>query len=260
MAQSTITFLDTAIDSMSISETVNEIETRILAGKFIQHSVVNVAKLANMNTDQELKQSVQECDIINIDGMGVVWGARFCGHYIPERVTGIDLFQRLIEMSVLNKFPIFLLGATEDIVKKTAEVIQESHPDLILGGYHHGYFWGDEDKVVDQINTSCAKLLFVAISSPKKEIFINKWKEKLEVNFVMGVGGSFDIVAGKVKRAPIFVQKAGLEWFYRLCQEPRRMWKRYLVTNLKFAYMILKEKLTTRSAPGSTANLKIKGD
>ncbi|GGI98696.1 hypothetical protein GCM10007978_40640 [Shewanella hanedai] len=96
------------------------------------------------------------------------------------------------------------------------------------------------------IRQSGAKLLFVAITSPKKENFINKWQDKLGVDFVMGVGGTFDVVAGKVKRAPLWMQKYGLEWLYRVIQEPGRMWKRYLVTNTKFAWLILKERFYSK--------------
>ena len=113
---------------------------------------------------------------------------------------------------------------------------------LQLAGFHHGYFWEDENAVVTRIRESGARLLFVAITSPKKENFINRWRDRLGVDFVMGVGGTFDVVAGKVKRAPVWMQKSGLEWFYRVIQEPGRMWRRYLTTNLAFMLMVLKAK------------------
>ena len=117
------------------------------------------------------------------------------------------------------------------------------YPNLKIAGYHHGYFWNDEEKIVQKIKNSRSQLLFVAITSPKKENFINKWKKDLNVNFVMGVGGTFDIVAGKIKRAPVWMQNNGLEWVYRIIQEPKRMWKRYLVTNTKYLLILIKEKL-----------------
>lgn len=237
-----IKFLGANLDVLSMQQTTLKIADSIRRNFFIQHSVVNVAKLVNMRVDNELKRSVQDCDIINIDGMGVVWGARFCGHNVPERVAGVDLFHNLLNMSATEGFPVFLLGATDDIVSKTASKVKEQNPDLIIAGYNHGYFWDNEEAVVEKIRQSGAKLLFVAITSPKKENFINKWQDKLGVNFVMGVGGTFDVVAGKVNRAPQWMQKYGLEWLYRVIQEPRRMWKRYLITNSKFAWLLLKEK------------------
>ncbi|EOD79087.1 N-acetylmannosaminyltransferase [Grimontia indica] len=225
-----------------MEETVIHIEKNLLEGNFLQHVVVNVAKIVNMRKDSSLADSVKACDVINIDGMGVVFGARFLGHNVTERVAGVDLFHELLKMSAEKDFPVFLLGATSETVKKTTETVQHLYPKLTIAGYNDGYFWDDEETVVRKIRESGAKLLFVAITSPKKENFINKWRDQLGVDFVMGVGGTFDVVAGKVNRAPIWMQKNGLEWLYRVIQEPRRMWKRYLVTNTTFAWLLLKEK------------------
>ncbi len=158
-------------------------------------------------------------------------------------MAGVDLFHSLLDMSSKKNFPIFLLGAEEDVVAKTADKVKQLHKGINVVGFHHGYFWDDEQAVVDKIKASGARLLFVAITSPKKENFINKWQDQLGVDFVMGVGGTFDVVAGKVKRAPLWMQKNGLEWFYRIVQEPRRMWKRYAVTNSLFAWLLIKEKI-----------------
>lgn len=238
-----IELLGCPMDVASMSKTVQVIDDSIARNHFTQHVVVNVAKIVNMQTDGQLDASVRECDIINIDGMGVVLGARFLGHDVPERVAGVDLFHELLLMSAGKGYSVFLLGAQDEVVTATARKVQELYPDLKLAGYHHGYFWDDEQAMVDKVRASGAQLLFVAITSPKKENFINKWREQLGVTFVMGVGGTFDVVAGKVKRAPLWMQKYGLEWLYRVIQEPRRMWKRYLVTNTKFAWMLLKAKL-----------------
>jgi N-acetylglucosaminyldiphosphoundecaprenol N-acetyl-beta-D-mannosaminyltransferase len=243
---SRIEFLGAPMDSLSMSESVAHIEGKLIKGDFLQHVVVNVAKLVHMQTDKVLADSVKACDMINIDGMGVVLGARFCGHEVTERVAGVDLFHELLAMSAKRDFPVFLLGAEEDVVAKTALKVKASNPNLKLAGYHHGYFWDDEEAVVQMIKDSGAKLLFVAITSPKKENFINKWQDKLGVDFVMGVGGTFDVVAGKVKRAPVWMQNYGLEWLYRIIQEPGRMWKRYLVTNSKFAWLLIKERFFTK--------------
>ncbi|URQ97578.1 WecB/TagA/CpsF family glycosyltransferase [Pseudoalteromonas sp. SCSIO 43095] len=240
-----IEFLKAPMDIATMQETVTFIESRIEQKQFLQHVVVNVAKIVNMQKDPVLAESVKACEVINIDGMGVVFGARFLGHDVPERVAGVDLFHELLAMSAKRDFPVFLLGATEEVVNKTAEVVKAQNPNLNIAGYHDGYFWQDEEAVVTKIRESGAKLLFVAITSPKKENFINKWQDKLGVDFVMGVGGTFDVVAGKVKRAPQWMQKAGFEWLYRVIQEPGRMWKRYLITNSKFAYLLIKNKFSS---------------
>jgi len=224
----------------SMEQTIQTICDRVEAGTFTQHVVINVAKLVNSQKDVELRASIDACDIVNVDGMGVVWGCKMLGYAVNERVAGVDLFLNLIGMSEEKGFPVFLLGAKDDVVKKTTEVLIAQHPKLNVAGYHHGYFWDNENEVVKKIKDSGAKLLFVAITSPKKENFINKWKDELGIDFVMGVGGTFDVVAGKVKRAPLWMQKDGLEWFYRVLQEPRRMWKRYFVTNSIFLWMLIR--------------------
>ena len=230
------------MDVATMDETVEIIRAAVAAERFTQHVVVNVAKLVNMRTDAQLRNSVETCDIINIDGMGVVIGARFLGHRVPERVAGVDLFHRLLSMSAVEGFPVFLLGATDDVVTATAKKVATLYPGLSIAGFHHGYFWENEAATVEMIRASGARLLFVAITSPKKENFINRWKDQLGVSFVMGVGGTFDVVAGKVSRAPLWMQTYGLEWLYRVIQEPRRMWRRYLTTNSKFLALLVVEK------------------
>ncbi|WP_281412014.1 WecB/TagA/CpsF family glycosyltransferase [Motiliproteus sediminis] len=224
-----------------MGETVEYIAHKIDEREFVQHVVVNVAKLVNMRKDSRLDESVRECDIVNIDGMGVVWGARLLGYEVPERVAGVDLFHKLVAMSAERGFPVFLLGAKPEVIEETTRRVERMYPNIKIAGFHHGYFWDDEKAVVDKIRESGARLLFVAITSPKKENFINQWKNQIGVDFVMGVGGTFDVVAGKVRRAPAWMQRSGLEWLYRVYQEPRRMWKRYLITNFLFLGLLVKE-------------------
>ena len=227
----------------SVAQTLQEIARRLDAGEFTQHVVVNVAKVVNMRGDAGLRDAVNGCDIINIDGMGVVWGARMLGIGVPERVAGVDLFFSLLSLASERGDSVFLLGAREDVVNEAVRRVQGDYPSLKISGWHHGYFWDDEKAVVKQIADSGATMLFVAITSPKKEQFIQRWRGQLRVKFVMGVGGTFDIVAGKTKRAPLWMQRSGMEWLFRVIQEPRRMWKRYLVTNARFAWMLLRARL-----------------
>jgi len=231
-----------------MTETINLIDERVATSQFTQHVVVNAAKIVNMRSDALLEESIRACHIINIDGMGVVWGARLLGHHVPERVAGVDFFLQLVSLAESKGYPIYLLGAEDDFLQQVAESLTKKHPLLKIAGFHHGYFWDDEEAVVSDIRRSGARLLFVAITSPRKENFINRWQTQLGVNFVMGVGGTFDVVAGKVKRAPQWMQKAGLEWLYRVIQEPRRMWKRYLTTNTLFVLILLRALVYGRTA------------
>lgn len=224
-----------------MKETVKIINDRIDQGTFTQHVVVNVAKIVNMQNDPILRDSVNSSDIINIDGMGLLWGAKLFSDKVTERVSGIDLFHELIKSSARLENGIFLLGATQEVLDKTSDELKKKFPTLKINGSNHGYFSEEqEEEVIHKINESGAKLLFVAMSSPKKENFINRWRKELNVDFVMGVGGTFDVVAGVTKRAPTWMQMYGLEWFYRVIQEPGRLWRRYLFTNSKFTLMMLR--------------------
>lgn len=236
-----IEFLDTPVHPWTMAQTVAEIARRMDAGLFTQHVVINVAKLVNMRKDPRLREAVTECDIINIDGMGVVWGARLLGYPVPERVAGIDLFFEILRLAEQRGWSAFFLGARPAVVDRAVANVQARYPQLKVAGWHHGYFWDDEEAVVEKIARSGAEMLFVAISSPRKEQFIQRWRARLGVRFAMGVGGTFDIVAGVTKRAPLWMQRAGLEWLYRLLQEPLRMWKRYLVTNIVYIFLVVKE-------------------
>jgi N-acetylglucosaminyldiphosphoundecaprenol N-acetyl-beta-D-mannosaminyltransferase len=231
-----------AMDALTMDQTVEEIDRRITAGRFTQHVVVNVAKLVQMQDDPELAAAVRACDIINIDGAGIVLGGRFLGLPIPERVAGIDLFEKLLAHGERAGRSVFLLGATPEVIERAVASIRSRYPHLRLAGFHHGYFWDDEASMVRQIRDSGAEMLFVGIGSPLKERFIDRWRDQFGVVFAMGVGGTFDVVAGKVRRAPKWMQRLGLEWLFRVIQEPRRMWRRYLVTNSRFAFMLLQEK------------------
>lgn len=230
------------LDASTLPDTVDVIAGRIEKRQFTQHVVVNVAKLVHMQSDERLRSSVEECDIINVDGMGVVWAARAVGVSAGERVAGIDLFQSLVALAESRGFPVYLLGARKHVVEETVRRLMARHPRLSIAGCRDGYFRNDEEPgVVAAIRSSGARLLFVAMSSPLKENFIARWRSELGVDFVMGVGGSFDVLSGLVSRAPIWMQKSGLEWVYRVLQEPGRLWWRYLSTNLGLLRLIVRE-------------------
>ena len=249
MSKKRITIFNTPIDAITMQETIGLIDKAIQKRESIHHVVVNVAKLVNMQKDKDLYDSVVNCDIINADGQPVVWAARTLGKHLPERVAGVDLMQNLVKLAAKKKYKVFFFGGREEVVKKVAEKYAGLYSPDIIGGYRNGYFKpDDEPDIARQIADSKADILFVAISSPKKEIFLNKYKDLIDMPFIMGVGGSFDVVSGLIKRAPVWMQNCGLEWFYRLCQEPRRMWKRYLVTNTIFIWMLLKELLKKRKS------------
>ena len=245
---SVIHLFNIPIDAITMQETLEKFKLSVLEKKQIHHTVVNAGKIVLMQTDKELMNSVLEADIINADGQAVVWAANLLGYNLPERVSGIDLMERLVELSFNKGYKCFFFGATQEIVSKVVDHYENKYSNEIVAGYRNGYFDKTDEKViVSNISNSGANILFVAMPSPKKEIFLNAYKKQLKsINFIMGVGGSFDVIAGKVKRAPIWMQRIGLEWFFRVIQEPRRMWKRYLLGNSKFIWLVFKEYLNRK--------------
>jgi len=239
-----IKILNTTIHNLNMMETLDIINKTIIKGRQLHHVVVNAGKIVAMQTDLQLQQSVNGSDLINADGQAVVWASKVLGKPLKERVAGIDLMINLVALAYKKQYKIFFFGAKEEVVKEVVNRYSKQYSSNIIAGYRNGYFKKeDEATIAQQISQSGAHILFVAISSPTKENFLYENKKLLSnVNFVMGVGGSFDVVAGKVKRAPLWMQNAGLEWFYRFAQEPKRMWKRYLVGNSKFIGLVLKEK------------------
>jgi N-acetylglucosaminyldiphosphoundecaprenol N-acetyl-beta-D-mannosaminyltransferase len=238
---------DIPVDSLTMEQTLTIINKAIEEKKPLQHVVINAAKVVNARKNRELKKAIEECDIINADGMSIVWALKLLNKPIPGRVTGIDLMEELVVLAAKKNYKIYFLGAKEDVIKKVVEKYGEQHGSGIIAGYCNGYFAKeDEPEVARQIAESGADILFVAMTSPKKEIFLNTYKRIIDVPFIMGVGGSFDVVSGLVKRAPVWMQKSGFEWLFRVIQEPGRMWKRYLTTNSVFIYLVLKEKLSLK--------------
>jgi len=210
---------------------------------------VNADKLRKASKDPELRRIINECALISVDGVPVVWASRLLGKPLKERVAGVDLFDFLVRRAAEKGWRVFFLGAEEAIVQGVKRLYENRLPGLQVAGYRNGYWRAEEEaKVVKLIADSRPDLLFVAISSPKKERFLGRYQAEMKVPFAMGVGGSFDVVAGKVKRAPIWMRRYGLEWFFRFLQEPRRMFKRYFIDDTYFFWLLLKELFRKRGA------------
>ena len=239
-----ITMMGCQIDNLSMEETLQTVEGFIQSGKPHQHVVVNVDKLVKAERDAELRRIINECALINVDGMPVVWASRLLGKPLKERVAGVDLFEALMRRSADKQWRVYLLGAREEVVSEVKRLYEMKYPGLTVAGYRNGYWSAEEEPgVVAQITEARADLLFVAISSPKKEHFLGQYQGQMKIPFAMGVGGTFDVAVGRVKRAPVWMQKSGLEWFYRFLQEPRRMFRRYFIEDMGFIRLFFKEAL-----------------
>jgi N-acetylglucosaminyldiphosphoundecaprenol N-acetyl-beta-D-mannosaminyltransferase len=237
------------LDAVDMDEAVARIAEAIGDRRFLRHADLNGAIVVAMQDDDELRESIVGADLLVADGQSVVWAARLLGRPLPARVAGIDLMHRTIELAERRGYSIYILGARQEVLERAVERLTADHPDLKIAGYRNGYFDDSEDPAVAAaIRESGADILFVAIGSPRKEYFLGRYGRGLAVPYVMGVGGSIDVVAGVARRAPMWMQRVGLEWAFRLVQEPRRLFRRYLVTNARFIAFVAREALRRRSS------------
>jgi N-acetylglucosaminyldiphosphoundecaprenol N-acetyl-beta-D-mannosaminyltransferase len=246
MPQARVEFLDTPIDVLTMEETIAAAVSAMRSRRKLTHVAINVAKLVKMRTDPQLCADVSEADIVGIDGMGIVWGARLLGIAVPERVSGIDLMMGLLSECAKHGLKPYLLGARTEVLEAAAAAAVRANPGLVIAGMHHGYFRpGEAAEIVAKINRSKADCLFIGMPTPHKERFLAANKAVLCPPFVMGVGGSFDVLSGKVSRAPHWAQQLGMEWLFRTLQEPRRLFWRYAETNARFLMLLTKELLVS---------------
>jgi len=179
-----------------------------------------------------------------------VWASRLLRDPLPARVAGIDLMNALLALAERQRYRVFILGAERSVLETAVERIRARHPRLRLAGYRDGYFPTEQTaEVCAEIRAARPHILFVAMSSPTKEYWLDEHGKALGIPLQMGVGGSIDVIAGLTRRAPRWLQNSGLEWLWRLLQEPRRLARRYLVTNTRFALMLAAELLGRRGAP-----------
>ncbi len=232
--------LGTPIDLLSHDESVSHAVAAMAGRVPTVHVALNVAKFVEMRRDADLRRDVEAAEMIGLDGMGLVLALRLFGARGVERVAGIDLMEALLAECARRGLKPYVLGARAEMLARARTAAEVRWPGLVLAGMRDGYFTVDEEAdVVAAIRASGADCLFVAMPTPRKERFLSRHAGALGVPFVMGVGGAIDVLAGSVRRAPVWMQRVGLEWLYRLIQEPRRMVWRYVSTNMRFAGLML---------------------
>lgn len=242
-----VNVLGCMLDRLTFEEAVDFCEEVVRSRGFAQHMSVNAAKLVAMRDNAELRDSVNRCELITADGQSIIWASRLLGEPLPCRVAGIDLMGALLARAAETGHRVYILGAKPEILQRAAERMQAEYPGLVLAGYRDGYYAdAEEAEVAAQIARARPDILFVAMSSPRKEYFLARHGRAIDARFVMGVGGSIDVYAGLVNRAPAFWQRAGMEWLYRLIQEPRRLLARYAKTNTAFMVLLIRELLRRR--------------
>lgn len=236
--------LGCALDRVTLDEAIAYCDKVIRSRGFAQHMAVNAAKLVAMRDDAELRDTVNRSELITADGQSIVWASRLLGDPLPCRVAGIDLMEALLGRAADAGYRVYVLGASAGVLERAVARMRVDHPGLVLAGYRNGYYAdAEEPEIAEEIARARPDILFVAMSSPRKEYFLARHGRSIDAPFVMGVGGSIDVYAGLVHRAPISWQKAGMEWLYRLIQEPRRLLKRYVKTNVAFIVLLVREVL-----------------
>jgi N-acetylglucosaminyldiphosphoundecaprenol N-acetyl-beta-D-mannosaminyltransferase len=238
------------IDAVTMQQALTRCTAAIRDSGYLSIGVINAAKVVSMRRDVPLRQAVVGCDLVLADGQSVVWASRVLGSPLPERVAGIDLFMELLAEADRRHHRVYFLGARQQVLDQMLAEVARRFPGLVIAGSRNGYFGPDDEaEVTGHIREAGADLLFVGMSSPKKELFLNRWGRSTGARVVHGVGGSFDVLAGLTQRAPLWYQRHGLEWLYRAKQEPVRLGRRYLATNMSFISLVALESLRARSRP-----------
>jgi biofilm PGA synthesis N-glycosyltransferase PgaC len=250
--------LGLSFDAMTMDAAVKHC-LDLCRGPRVSHTVVtaNASHLCMLRRDPELARACRAGDLVLADGMSVVWSLRASGRHIPERVTGVDLMGRLLVAAGEERLRVYFLGARREVVKELVDRTRAENPGIEIAGFRDGYFAAeDHARIVNEIRASGAHMLFVGMPTPFKETWCELHRDRLGVPLIIGVGGSFDVLAGFIKRAPRWVQSLGMEWFWRLLMEPRKLWRRYLTTNSEFIWFAGREILfrRLRRLPGVQSN------
>lgn len=238
-------FLNTQVDNLTMDEAIDRIDKLVINKKPSYVVTPNVDHIVKLENDIEFQQVYKDADLILTDGMPLIWISKLKKMPIKEKVSGSDLFPKVCSLASKKGYKVFLLGAAEGVADKAAKNLMEKYNGLeVVGTYSPSYgFEKKEDEIeniINIINTTKPDILAVGLGAPKQEKFLYKYKDKLNVPVSLAIGASIDFEAGNIDRAPIWMQNAGLEWFYRLMKEPKRMFKRYLIDDMKIFKLVIK--------------------
>lgn len=242
---SRIRFLNTYVDNLSMDESIQEIDKLIKVEGYHYVVTPNVDHIVKLEDDKEFKEVYNKADLILTDGMPLVWISKIKKPKIREKISGSDLFPKVCELAAMKGYKIFLLGAADGVAKQAALNLKLKYPELNIVGTYSPSFGFEKNKIeieniIKLVNELRPDILAVGVGAPKQEKFIYKYKNDLKVPVSLAIGASIDFEARTVSRAPIWMQKAGLEWFYRFLKEPKRMFKRYFIDDLKIIKLLFK--------------------
>ncbi|ELC8386903.1 WecB/TagA/CpsF family glycosyltransferase [Clostridium perfringens] len=242
---SRVTFLNTEVDNLTMDEAIDKAEELIIKKKPSYVVTPNVDHIVKLETDKEFQDVYKNADLILTDGMPLIWISKMKGNPIKEKISGSDFFPKLCERAAEKGYSLFLLGAAEGVAAKAAKNLKEKYEGLnIVGTYSPSYGFEKKDDeikmIIEMINETKPDILAVGLGAPKQEKFLYKYKNELNVPISLAIGASIDFEAGNMNRAPKWMQNCGLEWFYRLCKEPKRMFKRYIIDDLNIIILLKK--------------------
>lgn len=230
------------LDALEMNAVLKRIEDLIDRQQPAQVVTLNPEMAFQAYHEPALQELINAAELVTADGIGIVWGARQLGIEVPQRITGIDLMEKMCAQSAQKGWLVYLLGAAPGVAEQAARQLRERFPGLTIAGIQHGYFAeAEEPAIVSDIVKAAPHILFVGLGAPRQEWWIDKNKKQLGVPVCMGVGGSMDVLSGQKSRAPGWVIKLNLEWLYRLTSEPSRF-KRQLVLP-RFAWLIINTRM-----------------
>jgi len=225
--------------TFDMQETVAYLDGVLQSGGSKVLFTANVDHVVRHSNDSDFRRCYQVADLVFADGMPLMWAARLLRRSVRARVTGVDLMAALCSLAAKRGYRCFLLGSKEETLDKACRALQQRFPSIQIAGTHHGYF-DDSSPVLELVRQARPHFLFVGMGSPRQEKWIAQHRSQLS-GVILPVGGSFEVIAGEKKRAPGWAQRLGLEWTWRLAQDPRRLWKRYLLEDLVFLKLLLRE-------------------
>jgi len=235
-------FLGLKFNNYTMAQTIKKLEYFINTKRPHMVSTITAELAVRANENQALREIYNHADLLTIDSFVVYYAARLFRKPAARPVHATRLALRFLDVMNDKAYSLYVLGAKDEIVRRAVDNLKIKYPRVNIVGFHHGYFDFNSDReLVREIKEKKPDVLFVAMSSPLKETFISKNLKEISVPVCIAVGGGVDIMANKSRLAPLWVSQMGLEWFYRFIQEPGRMWKRYLVTNIKFIGLLVKE-------------------
>ncbi len=235
------------VDNISIGGTIEKIEESIKNCRCAYIVTPNVHHLIILQRDEMFKKVYQDADLAIPDGMPLIWASKFLGMPLQERVSGSDLVPVLCKLANEKRYKIFFLGGRPGAAQKAKEVLENRYPGIPIVGTYCPPFGFENDeaenrKIIETIKTAKPDMLLVGLGAPKQEKWIHKNYKELNVPVSIGIGVTFEFISGIIKRAPQWMQRMGLEWAWRLMMEPRRLWKRYLIEDMQFFWLIIKQK------------------